>query len=214
MARRENTSGFGGISNRVYNWLFGGGDHAIVPPDIAGLRGQNINLLMQLLSPGAFDQGGAGANFFYGGGPNRVNDFLDKPSPEMSTFDFARPILEGMLTGTGPQFERDVSMANQQGGRFGSGNAILRGEALRNLFNMRTQTAGVLGGLAGQAGSSQWERIFGAQNQRAQLMAGLLGMSGQATLGLPVQQDKGTFGDIMQLVMALFASGGGGGAPT
>lgn len=200
-----------GSMRKLDRWLFGGGHQAIVPPDLRGLRSQNIDLLSALLSPGAFEQGGFGANFFFGGGPDGIAQFLNQPSPEMRTFDFARPILEGMLTGTGPQFERDIAAANSQGGRFSSGNAILRGEALRNLFNQRTQTAGTLGILAGQAGSSQFDRMFQARNQRLQLLAGLLGLSGQATLSLPVENDQGVFGDLLKAGISFASMGGFGG---
>lgn len=187
--------------------LFGGSnDRALVPKDLQRLRQQNIDLLSALLQPGAFDQGGFGNNFFFGGGGgvNGVSQLLNSPSPEMQAFQTARPILEGMLTGTGPQFERDIAAANSQGGRFGSANAILRGEALRNLFNQRTQTASTLGQLAGQAGTAQWDRAFAAQSQRLQLLAGLLGLSGQATLSAPIQQgDDGGLTDIMKLIATI-----------
>ena len=190
-------------NQRKDSWLWGGGAKAIVPEDVRGLRAQQIQLLMSLLRPGAFGAGGAGQGFF------GVDAFSTAPSPETQTFNTARPILEGMLTGTGPQFERDIASANQQGGRFSSGNAILRGEALRNLFNQRTQTAGTLGVLAGQAGASQFQK----QNQLMQLMAGLLGLGGQATLSLPVENDRGAFGDLLKIFATLAASGGGGAPP-
>jgi hypothetical protein len=186
-------------TGKLQNFVFGKGPQSVVPPDMQGLRKQNIDLLMSLLSPGAFDKGGVGNNFFGIGDPNAM-------SPETSNYNSLRPILEGMMTGTGPQFEHDISAANSQGGRFASSNAILRGEALRNLFNQRTQTAGMLGTLSSQAGSSQFQH----QNQLVQLMAGLLGMGGQASLQFPVQNDKGAFGDILKMFASL--SGGGGGA--
>jgi hypothetical protein len=169
------------------------------------LRQQNIDMLQAFLKPGAFDAGGAGNNFFFGGGSgvNGISQFLNQPSPEMRTYDTARPILEGMLTGTGPQFEADIGAANSRGGRFGSANAVMRGEALRNLFNQRTQTASTLGALAGQAGSSTWDRLSQQQNQRLQLLAGLLGMSNQATLSLPVENNHGFFGDLIGIATAL-----------
>lgn len=188
-------------------FLFGHGAQAVVPKDVQGLRAQQIQLLMSLLSPGAFDGGGAGNNFFFGAGGDKAGALLSGPTPEMKAYDTARPFLEGMLSGTGPQFERDIGAANSQGGRFGSANAILRGEALRNLYGMRTQTAQTLGMLSGQAGSSQFDRTFQVQNQRMQLLAGLLGLGGQATLSLPVQNDKGAFGDILKIIAAA-ASGG------
>src|SRR3990167_9073212 len=187
------TRGGAKARNKLGNFVFGEGPQAIVPPDLRGLRAQQIQLLMSLLSPGAFGTGGAGQGFF------GVDAFSNAPSPETQTFNTARPILEGMLTGTGPQFERDIASANQQGGRFSSGNAILRGEALRNLFNQRTQTAGTLGVLAGQAGASQFQK----QNQFMQLMAGLLGMGGQFTTSQPQRQPANNSGDFVKLLAAL-----------
>lgn len=187
------------LANRnVRQFVFGRGPQAIVPPDVAGLRAQQIQLLMSLLQPGAFNTGGAGNAMFFGGrDPNA-------PTPEQTTFNAVRPLLEAMLTGSGPQFERDIAMANSQGGRFSSGNAILRGEAFRHLFNQRDQTAQTLGMLSGAAGQSQRDQ----QAQLTQLIAGLMGMSGQATLSLPVENDRGAFGDILKTGAALFGSGG------
>lgn len=204
----QGTGSKSGTFDSFKHWLFGGDTNALVPKDMQGLRNQNIDLLSAFLQPGAFDAGGKGANYFFGGGVNGISQFLNQPSPEMRTYDTARPVLEGMLTGTGPQFERDITAANTQGSRFGSANAILRGEALRNLFNQRTQTASTLGALAGQAGSSQFDRMFQVQNQRLQLLAGLLGMSGQATLSAPVEHNDGHLGDILKLI-ATFAGRGG-----
>jgi hypothetical protein len=162
---------------KLDSWLFGKGTQALVPPDMRGLRAQNIDLLSSLLSPGAFNPGGAGRNFFFQGGAQGASQFFDAPSPEMKTMETLMPMLEGMMTGTGPQFERDIAMANTSGGRFSSGNVIMRGEALRNLFNQRGQTAQTMGMLAGQAGQAQLAR----SQMFAQLMAGLLGMSTNAT---------------------------------
>lgn len=163
---------------------------AEVPKELQPLRNNMLAMLQAFLKPGAFDTGGAGANFFYGG-RNPLEQMLNSASPERQTYDTARPILEGMLTGTGPQFERDIALANAQGGRFSSGNAIMRGEALRNLFNMRGQTAQTLGALAGSAGSADWDRQYAALNQRLQLLAGLFGQGTQATLQLPITKKLG-----------------------
>jgi len=150
----------------------------------------------------------------------------------MRTLETARPILEGMLTGTGPQFERDLSLANQQGGRFGSANAILRGEATRNLFNLRNQTAGTLGMLSGQAGQADFSRLMGAfgigqqQAQQAdiatqrliQLLQGALGTAQQTAFNVPISQGQNWAGaigqggmDIAQLLALLPMLQGGGG---
>lgn len=186
------------------DWLFGKGAQALVPPDMAGMRKQNIDLLTQLLSPGAFNPGGVGRNFFFQGGAQGASQFFDAPSPEMKTMETLMPLLEGMMTGTGPQFERDIAMANSSGGRFSSGNAIMRGEALRNLFNQRGQTAQTMGMLASNAGQAQ----MGRQQMFAQLMAGLLGMSGQMT-NFPVENDRGAFGDLLKLGATVASSAAG-----
>ena len=167
------------------------------------LQRQQMDLLASFMTPGAFEENGFGSNYFFGQpsalqrkSRSGIEAFLNQPSPESRTLDFTRPILEGMLTGTGPQFERDISLANSQGGRFSSGNAIMRGEALRNLFNMRNQTAGTLGALSGQAGNADWSRLMGGaelanndQNRRAQLLASLLGFGGQIAFGGPQSQN-------------------------
>lgn len=176
---------------------------AAVPRDLGPLRGQTLDLLSGLLRPGAFGAGGMGSTMF---------GLSSGPSPEMQTFDTVRPMLEAMMTGSGPQFERDIAMGNQSGGRFSSANAIMRGEAYRNLYNQRNQTAQTLGILSQGAGGAQ----RGAEQFRANLLAGLLGLGGQATLSLPVTQQPNAlqnFGqagmDISQLLMMLQAMRGG-----
>src|SRR5205085_1595304 len=146
------------------------------------MRQQQIQLLQQLLG---FPQGGqgGGANpaggdplgrlqqFFgtlsspqtdlqrqVGGG---ISQYLNQPAPEQRALDVAMPGLQEILSGGGPQFERDLSLANQQGGRFGSANAILRGEALRNLYNQRGQAAQTLGMLSSNAGQNPFSRLLG-----------------------------------------------------
>src|SRR3990167_7538063 len=62
-----------------------------------------------------------------------ISQFINQPAPEQRALDIALPGLQEILSRSGgPQFERDIAMANQQGGRFASGNAVLRGEALRH----------------------------------------------------------------------------------
>lgn len=136
-------------------------------------------------------------------GADALGTMLNQPTPEQRALDIAMPQLQGMLTGTGPQFERDLSIANQQGGRFGSANAILRGEALRNLYNLRTQTAGVLGLLSGNAGTAnrglveqafttgqrQSQQSDVETQRRLQLLMQLLGVQQQNVFNVPLQQN-------------------------
>lgn len=256
---------------------------ALVPQDLQGLRGQNIQLLQQLLgfpsapagrgSSGIADafrqlQGGrtstaagplgggdplARLQSFFGqlGSPqtalqrqggDAIGAMLGAPTPEQRALDISLPQLQAMLTGQGPQFEQDIALANQQGGRFGSANAILRGEALRNLYNLRNQTAGTLGllsqgagqanrGLAGQAfgvGQQQAQQMDIETQRRLQILMQLLGVGQQATFNVPVQQGQGILQQLMGIAAPIAgyalggpaggaaagaASGGGGALP-
>lgn len=167
---------------------------------------------------------------------------LGAPTPEQRALDISLPQLQAMLTGQGPQFEQDIALANQQGGRFGSANAILRGEALRNLYNLRNQTAGTLGllsqgagqanrGLAGQAfgvGQQQAQQMDIETQRRLQILMQLLGVGQQATFNVPVQQGQGILQQLMGIAAPIAgyalggpaggaaagaASGGGGALP-
>lgn len=204
----------------IANLLGGSGGGATKPQK--RLHNYSGDLLMKFLSPGAFDAGGFGDNFFFNGPLQRqgigINQFLSQPSPETKAFDTARPILEGMLTGTGPQFERDISLANSQGGRFGSANAILRGEALRNLFNMRNQTAQTLFSGANMAGNSTFDRLMQAQSQRLQLLSGLFGLGAQFGQNVGGGQNTlsalGNSGMDLATMLSIFHQGNGGGVRT
>ena len=204
-----------------------------IPPDLAGARGSQINLLQGLLpNQGQLQSGGALQNIMQAFGPlgvpqsdlqrqsaGNIGNMLNANAPGS-----AMNILQGMMTGTGPQFERDIASANQQGQRFSSANEILRGEALRNLFNMRTQTAQTMGAL-NQGG-------FGIGQQQAQqgdiglqrllnLFGGLLGQRQQSTMEFPVTQTPNTgqalggalsnFGSILPFLMG---QGQGQGTPS
>ena len=144
-------------------------------------------------------------------GADALGTMLRQPTPEQRAFDISLPALQSMLTGAGPQFEQDIGLANQQGGRFGSGNAILRGEALRNLFNMRTQVANTLGllgqgagqanrGLAGQAfgvGQQQAQQADIETQRRLQILMQLLGVGQQTAFNVPIQAGGGGIGSVL-----------------
>lgn len=190
---------------REDSWLWGRKAKPIVPADVAPMRGQMIQLLMSMLQPGAFNAGGAGANFFFGGGQGGAREFLNS-APETQAYNQSRDALTAMLTGGGPQFERDIAMGKSAGGRFSSGNAIMQGEAYRHLYNNRTQAAGMLG----QVQNQRFDQFAGVDNQMLQLLVGLLGMGGQATLSPPIDPGQnGAFGDILKIA-ANFAVPGAG----
>jgi hypothetical protein len=207
-----------------------------VPPDLQGLRGQSIGLLQSLLGGGA-----GGLESFFGpmGSPasplqrqssGGIQQFLNQPAPEQRAMDISMPALQGILGGAPgqgimdalrPQFDRNLASANQQGGRFGSGNAIMRSRALED-FNLlgaqaaqqgqaqQLQAAQVLGMLGGQAGQNPFSRLMGAHQagtqdaqqldletqRRIQLMAHILGMGQQATMNAPVVQTQAASGGL------------------
>lgn len=194
---------------------------ALVPKDIRGVRRQQIGYLqdpqsfLQLLGGLGVPQSGLQMQ-----GADSLGAMLRQPTPEQRALDISLPQLQEMLTGQGPQFERDLSLANQQGGRFGSSNAILRGEALRNLYNLRNQTAGTIGmlsGSAGQANRGLAGQAFGMGQQQAgqadietqrrlQILMQLLGVGQQTAFNVPIQQGGGFWNNLLPILGAV---GGG-----
>lgn len=191
---------------------------ALVPKDLQGVRRQQIGYLQD---PQSFLQllGGLGSpqSGLQRQGADAIGTQLGQMTPEQRTLDVAFPALQGMLTGTGPQFERDIATANDQGGRFGSANAVLRGEALRNLFNMRTQVAQTLGllsqgagqanrGLAGQAfqaGTTQAQQGDLETQRRLQVLLQLLMGGQQAAFNVPTQEGGGGLGGFLKGIAGL-----------
>ena len=153
--------------------------------------------------------------------PQGISQFINQPTPEQQALNTAMPRLNEVLSGNpnqNPQFQQDLSVANQQGGRFGSANEILRGQALTGLFNQRTQAAQTLGMLSGQAGQSQ-SRQAGFMDietqRRLQLLMSLLGTSQGASFNLPFLQQPSaldTIGQIAGTGAALAGIPGAGGA--
>ena len=189
-----------------------GEPRALVPGDIKGIRRQQIGYLqnpqsfLQQLGSLGMPQSGLQMQ-----GADALGAMLRQPTPEQRAFDISLPQLQEMLTGQGPQFERDLAFANQQGGRFGSANAILRGEAMRNLFNLRNQTAGTLGMLAGGAGAANRGlagQAFGMGQQQAQqsdietqrrlqILMQLLGVGQQTAFNVPIESGGGGLGSFL-----------------
>lgn len=195
---------------------------ALVPKDIRGLRQQQLGYLQ---NPNSFLQllGGLGSpqSPLQMQGADAIGTMLRQPTPEQRSLDISLPALQEMLTGQGPQFERDLSVANSQGGRFGSANAILRGEAFRNLYNVRNQVAqtlGLLGSSAGQANRGLAGQAFSVGQQQAgqsdietqrrlQILLQLLGVGQQTAFNVPISQAPSPFQQIAGLapLIASFA---------
>ena len=153
-------------------------------------QGRSGDILQQLLG---------GNTSFYGnlGSPtsplqrqstDALQHFLNQPAPEQRALDISMPALQNILNGRPgqgvidalqPSFDRNLASANQQGGRFGSSNAILRSRAVED-FNLlganaaqqgqqtQLQAAQMLAMLSGQAGQNPFSRMLqGAQEGRA-----------------------------------------------
>lgn len=199
----------------------------------AQMGGQQLDQMKLLQS--LMGNGGAGLSQFFGGmgspttGLQRqsidaMGQFLNQPAPEQRALETSMPMLQNILNGKPgqgvmdalqPQFDRNLASANQQGGRFGTGNAIMRSRALQdyNLLGAQTaqqgqqtqlQAADMLRMLSGAAGSAPFQRqtqAYGigqqdAQQQdletqrRIQLLAGLLGQTSGAVFNQPWLQTK------------------------
>jgi hypothetical protein len=203
----------GGALSKLFNKNFAGKGGS----QQFGNQGANLEEFFGALSPLT---GGAG------GTQNPLDQFVNTPSAEQRALDISMPALQEMISGQpGAQFERDISMANQQGGRFGSANAILRGEAHRNLLNARQGAMGMLGQLSQGAGAGQQRQFNMAdtENQRRmQLLSGLLSVLQGPTVGAPVKEGRSAFENAMalgslvvggaQAASGMKRSGGGGDA--
>jgi hypothetical protein len=89
---------------------------------------------------------------------------------------FAQNPGQGMLAALQPVFERNLAAANQQGGRFGSANAIMRSRAVDD-FNL-------LGAQALQRGTDQQIAAAGQYGQMGNSLIGARTAAGQGLLGV------------------------------
>jgi len=213
-----------------------------VPPDLQNLRGGILGMLQSFLGP----EGGKNLDAFFGNMASpetglqtqSIEQFLKSlqgPAPEQQAFDTANPAIQAILNGKPgqqiidalqPTFDKNLAKANDQGGRFSSGNAILKSNAL-NDFNLlganvaqqgqqtQLQAAQILSMLGEKAGQNPFSRLMGAygvgQNQaqqndlytqrHLQLLNGLFGMGAGAAFNVPTVQtkpyDPGFFGTLL-----------------
>lgn len=179
--------------------------------------------------------GGAGLESFFGpmGMPatplqrqatGGISQYLNQPAPEQRALETSMPMLQAILDGKPgqgimdalqPQFQRNLASANQEGGRFGSANAIMRGRAVED-FNLlgaqaaqqgqqtQLQAADILRMLSGQAGQNPFSRLMGAAEsgradaaqgdvetqRRLQLLMSLLGTAQGTAFNLPIVQTR------------------------
>lgn len=233
----------------------------ITPPDLQGQRGHQIDLLNSLFGGSGNGQNPGGMfEQMFGNMSNPTTDlqrqsmggiskFLNQPAPEQQAFDMSHPALQAILGGKPgqgimdalqPKFDQNLAQANQQGGRFGSANAVMRSNAI-NDYNLlgaqaaqqgqqtQLQAANILGVLGGQAGQNPFSRMMGAygvgqqdanqQDQgtqrRLQMLMQLMGVGQQASLGGPTvktQDASGGWGQILGSLLGTAAGSFAGGA--
>jgi hypothetical protein len=230
---------------------------APVPKDLQGFRTGQIDFLNSLFGGGG--SGGAGLEQMFGqlGNPATplqrqstagISQFLNQPAPEQRALDMSIPALQAILGGKPgqgimdalqPKFQQNLAMADQQGGRFGSANAILRSQAV-NDYNLlgaqaaqqgqqtQLQAADALRMLSGQAGQNPFQRLMGASQvgandatqadtetqRRIQLLGFLMAGGQQAAFGQPYVQYKGAQGSFLQgmgnFLASIMGNQGGG----
>ena len=169
-----------------------------------------------------FGNFGVPVNRYQNTAATSANRMLTQQSPEMRAFESAQnaggggPIEnEGFLRGMlgqnpalqiqqllQPQFEQNLSLANQTGGRFGSGNALMRGQAVAsnqaNLAQMLGQGVNQQLSAAGMLGQqAQQSRL--AQLQQMGLVGQLAGQAGNA--------DRANIGQNFEIGTALAGQG-------
>jgi hypothetical protein len=104
---------------------------------------------------------------------------------------------QGMLDALRPQFERNLAAANQQGGRFGSANAILRSRAVDD-YNL-------LGAQALQRGVDQQQNAANILGMIGNSLIGARGAAGQGLLGV----GQGRVGQQTNAMQGLLGAGQG-----
>ena len=214
-------------------------------------QGQAGDILKQLLggNTGFYGNIGSPTSPLQRQSSDAISQFLNMPTPQDKAMEFSMPALQsilgsapgqGIMDALQPQFQRNLATANQQGGRFSSGNAIMRSRAVED-FNLlganaaqqgqqtQLQAAQILSMLQGNqqnAQNDQFQRLlagFGVGQQegqqqdletqrRIQLLSQALGGS----LSQPWQQTKaaspGWGGILGQLAgMAIGSFAGGAG---
>jgi len=109
----------------------------------------------------------------------------------------------GVMNALDPMFQRSLAAANQQGGRFGTSNALLRGQALENNqmlaakamlegAGIQTQAASALGNTGvGYDALRQRGQEAGQQNQLGALNAMITGVNNRDTSALQANQILG-----------------------
>jgi hypothetical protein len=238
--------GGGGPGAGAFPWLGGGQQRGAGQAGVAQGAGmvQGGDVLTRLGS--FFGDLGTPTNGLQRQATGGIEQFLNQPAPEQRAMDVSMPALQGILNGKPgegimnslqPHFQRNLDSANQVGGRFGSGNAILRSRAVDD-FNMlgaqaaqqgqqtQLQAAQMLNLLASSAGNNPFQRLMGAygvgqqnfQNadletqRRLQLLGGLLGTAQGLAFNQPViaGQSGGGWGGLLGTLAGSFLGPIGG----
>lgn len=222
----------------------------MIPQDTQGVRGNQLSLFEALLKPGGFQ----GLESYFGGlgsqptalqrqATGGISQYLNQPAPEQRALETSLPALQGILNGRPgqgimdalqPHFDRNLASANQQGGRFGSANAILRSRAVEDYnllgaraaetgINQQMQAAQVLSLLANSAGQNPFARLVQGANvgagdaqqadletqRRLQLMSMLMGGAQGVAFNNPWVQTRQASGGLGGLLGGLLGTAAG-----
>ncbi len=213
---------YGKAANWASDKLFRTGNE-----DLKGIRQNQVDLLSHLLKPGGWKD----LEQYFGPltgpttGLNRQAEGGNTMTPQARALEVSLPMLNNIISGKPgqgvidalqPSFDRNLATANQQGARFGSGNAILRSRAVDD-FNLlgakaaeqgqqtQLQAADMLRLLSGEAGQTA-----DLENQRRLQLMGLLLGGGQGVAFGPGTPQGGPGNQILTLLASLFGSKMGG----
>ena len=211
------------------------------PPNLVAGQNTQLNLLNSLLPNFQQGQGGnalQNIQQYFGnlGVPQSdlqrqsaggISQFLQAGSPAMQAQNQGFQSLQAIMNpSNNPLFQQGLSLANQGGQRFSSGNEILRAQALTNMFGLANQAAGTAG-MLGNAQLGQLGTGYGVGTQQAQqgdvnlqrllsLFGGLFGARQQMVGGLPITQapplgqQLGQFAGGIAGLLPFLGIGGGG----
>ena len=186
----------------------------------AGNAGGSNPLANQKLGRGA--PGSGGVDFSTSGADvqNRLESFFGSlggqapgaPDPTVNAQNFLNNLLtqkpgQGIIDAAQPGFDRNLALANQEGARFGSNNAILRSRAVDdfNVLSANAAQQGINQQLAASQGlgvlaNDQFGRTDLATQRRLQILFQLLAQLQGPTLGAPVQAGRSALDNIGQAV--------------
>lgn len=153
---------------------------ATVPQDLQGLRASDIKLLSSIMNaPDAATRNKILEGFF---GPLQSEQ---QGTASKALTNITNDNGQNVINALQPQYQRNLALANQSGGRFGSANALMRADTTNNFNMLSAQIANQAQDRrmnAAQALSALGQQLM--QN-RVGLLNQIMSTSQQAGLGQP-----------------------------